>query len=330
MKKSLLVTLADENYIDQAKQLFSSIYFNAGWKGDYMLLAHEIPEDELKWFRDKGILIKECKPFYNKKAYSLPVTVLSKCYLFTPEFKKWKNIIYLDGDIIVRASLNELAKINGLAARHGGKLSKQFIKPNPGFFYNQPTRIFDELKKNYNLSEHGFNAGVMAFNTDVIKEGTFFELKKLFDLYGKISTLGEQTILNLLFYKKFIPLPYVYNCWVKHMMRFRNIKPEKIKGIILHFMSGEKAWSQKNPFYNEWKNNLNKADLIDLNKIPPPRESWTREDIEKYCQYLHKRFILYFYRYIIWKISIFIDRLLGLIGIFLKNNFPKLYFILKN
>jgi len=39
-KKSVLVTLADENYIYQAKQLFSSVYFNVGWRGDYMLLAH--------------------------------------------------------------------------------------------------------------------------------------------------------------------------------------------------------------------------------------------------------------------------------------------------
>ena len=32
-KKNLLVTLADNNYIDQAKQVFSSVYFNAGWSG---------------------------------------------------------------------------------------------------------------------------------------------------------------------------------------------------------------------------------------------------------------------------------------------------------
>jgi len=48
MKKHLLVTLANENYINQAKQLFSSAYFNGGWDGDYLLLAHEIPENKLK------------------------------------------------------------------------------------------------------------------------------------------------------------------------------------------------------------------------------------------------------------------------------------------
>ena len=52
-KKDLLVTLADRNYINQVKQLFSSVYWNAGWKGDYMLLTHEIPEKDLKWFRTK-------------------------------------------------------------------------------------------------------------------------------------------------------------------------------------------------------------------------------------------------------------------------------------
>jgi len=29
LKKNVLITLADENYIDQAKQLFSSVYWNA-------------------------------------------------------------------------------------------------------------------------------------------------------------------------------------------------------------------------------------------------------------------------------------------------------------
>ena len=54
MKQNLLVTLADKNYIQQAKQLFSSVYWNAGWKGDYMLWAHEIPEEELN-----GLMTRE-------------------------------------------------------------------------------------------------------------------------------------------------------------------------------------------------------------------------------------------------------------------------------
>jgi len=56
---SVLVTGCDENYLDAAKALFSSTYFNGNWKGDYMLFHTGIPENELKWFMEKGILTKD-------------------------------------------------------------------------------------------------------------------------------------------------------------------------------------------------------------------------------------------------------------------------------
>ena len=94
LKKNLLVTLADKNYITQAKQLFSSVYWNAGWNGDYMLLTgKETPENKLKWFRKKGILIKKCK-LLEKKNVGLqnhPPIVLSKFYLF----KKERNSVFI-------------------------------------------------------------------------------------------------------------------------------------------------------------------------------------------------------------------------------------------
>src|ERR1035437_2558156 len=123
MSKHLLVALADINCIDQVKQLFSSVYFNAGWKGDYMLMAHDIPEEELLWFRNKGILVKKCKPLHHGKAsgieyaeinpleqkerielrkrYRDAPVLLNKFELFTPEFKTWDIVLYIVCDIIV-------------------------------------------------------------------------------------------------------------------------------------------------------------------------------------------------------------------------------------
>lgn len=60
IKHNLIVTLANRRYLNHAKQVFSSLYFNAGWDGDYMLLAHQIPKQELEWFSKRGILVKEC------------------------------------------------------------------------------------------------------------------------------------------------------------------------------------------------------------------------------------------------------------------------------
>jgi len=315
MKKDLLVTLADKNYINQAKQLFSSVYWNAGWKGDYMLLSYEIPEEELKWFQGKGILIKKCEPLYHNNIAHLPPVVLSKFYLFTPEFKKWKNIVYLDGDIIVRASLDDLTKIKGFAA------VQCYLNPRLHQHFRPLTemnkKLFNGLKKHYFLKKEAFNTGVMAFNTDIINEDSFSELKELFNLYREIIFLGEQPILNLFFYKKWVKLSLIYNIYPNFLIDRCIIRPEEVNGIILHFPAF-KPWVLKDYFYNEWRNNLEKAEQINLNKIQNAVKVWNKEEIKKYCSYIRKRHMLFLF-----------DRYVGCIGIFLKNNFPKLYFILK-
>lgn len=308
-KKNLLATLADENYIEQAKQLFSSVYWNAGWKGDYMLLAYKIPQKELKWFRDKGILVKKCKLFFGKKIGKFSPVVLGKFYLFTAEFKKWNNIVYLDADIIVRALLDEITKIKGFSAVQDitplSRIKGQFksIKLNE--------KLFSKIKNDYNLKKPAFNAGVLAFSTDIIKKGDFSKLKNLFNLYINFD-FPEQSALNLLFYKKWKKLPRVYNIY-PHL-----INPKKVKGIILHFTGDYKPWFPKNYFYKEWKYNLDRAELIDLNKIQNLNKKWTKKEIKRCSLYLKKMYILYY-----------IDKFIGLVGIFLKNNFPGLYFKLK-
>jgi len=321
-KENLLVTLADRNYVEQAKQLFSSVYWNAGWKGDYMLLAHEIPEKDLKWFRDKGILIKKCKPLYDKMTGSYPPVVFDKFYLFTPEFKKWKNIIYLDADIIVRASIDNLADIKGIASSSplGQKLKFHF--------YSEDNN--DEIKEitaNYNLNKRPFNSAMMFFSTSIIQDDTFEKIFSLFNRYKNIS-LGDDPIINLFFYEKWINLPPVYNVCVNY---FQKYFPKK--GIILHFARSSdrvKLPSEKdNIFYNEWKRNLEKAEFIDLNKIPEGRK-FTKFEIFRYSLYL--RITDYTCR-TSKKISVYLanapDRLIGQIGILIKKINPRLYYKLK-
>ena len=108
---SVLVTLADENYVDQAKQLFSSVYFNSGWKGDYVLLSRNVPEDKLKWFLDKGIIVRRIDPVVNESLNHLwPSTIYDKFHLFSNYFKRWRVLVYVDSDVIVRGSLDSLVK----------------------------------------------------------------------------------------------------------------------------------------------------------------------------------------------------------------------------
>ena len=328
-KKNLLVTLARE---EQAKQLFSSAYWNAGWKGDYMLLTpeNELSEKQLKWFRDKGILIKKCKLLPNSeksRAGNWPRVVFAKFYIFKPEFKKWENIIFIEEDMIIRASLDDLTKIKGFAAVHEGRLLNNFLKNIHLKLEGISKKSYNKLLENYNLNEPIFNAGVMAFNTSIIKKDTFSKLQKLLNQYIEITTAMEESILNLYFYKKWEKLPIVYNINPYHLINFKNIKPEKIKGIIFHFRN-HKPWNSKNYFYEEWKNNLNKAEHIDLKKSRVQNiKKWAEKDIKKYSLYLKNK--NFSYKYFFYKIKIFIDRIIGLIGIFLKRNHPRLYWKLK-
>ncbi len=332
MKENLLVTLADKNYIDQAKQLFSSVYWNAGWKGDYMLLAHEIPEKDLKWFRDKGILIKKCKLLYNKVWEWFSPIILDKFYLFTPEFKKWKHVIFLDADIIVRASLDKLMKTTGFNAvtdMDGPKLKNQITEKSKSIF----------LEKKFRLNKKCFNSGVMAFSTDIIKEDSFSKLKGLFLEYKQFSKFWEQLILNVYFYKKWKKLPLVYNLYSFSLVEYNKINIKRVRAIIFHFVKFDslysKPWEKNNPFNPEWKYNLERADLIDLNNIPEGKgfNFYFLPLFLKSVSYIHFLFkkervykrIKNIFRYVINTP----DRIIGQIGILIKKHNPDLYYKLK-
>ncbi len=321
-QKNLLVTLADKNYIEQAKQLFSSVYWNAGWKGDYMLLSHNVPEKHLKWFRKKGILIKKCKHKINK-ANLIYSPKPCKFFLFTPEFKKWDKIVYLDVDIIVRDSLEELTKVKKFRAvledPINNKLLDQFTPPE-----REKKQKFDKLRKTYDIKAEAFNSGVIAFNTNIINKILFSKLNKLLLEYNDIEQqyLVDQPILNLYFSENWEKLPLVYNLDIGDF-KFINLK--KINAIIFHFRGEkDKPWLTKSPFYNEYTSNLKKAEKINLKKAQNPKRIWTKKKADNYSLYLKIRCFTSFSNF-----RRIINRFFGLIAIKLYIYFPKLYFKIK-
>lgn len=332
-KKNLIVTLADINFLQQAKQLFSSIYWNAGWKGDYMLLSHQIPESELKWFRDKSILIKECDPLFNKaigKNYS-PI-VLDKLYLFKTEFKKWKNVVFLDSDIIVRGSLERLTRVKGFAS------VKSFLKLK-GEFVNH-TDLLSKIPDSFDLNERAFCTGIMAFSTDIIEDNTFDDIISLFEKYEKAFLFGEEGVLNMYFYHRWEKLPNVFGMDITPIAHLK-IKPVDIHAVVIHFVRVEnkvsyKPWEKENPYFREWTENLLKSDNIDLNVVQKVKP-WTWCKI-KYHSWLYEFYLKYCFKvcttipYLTPFISSIFscwDRFLGWTGKYLKRFCPYLYHRLK-
>jgi len=335
MKNTVLVTLADGNYVNQAKQLFSSVYWNAGWKGDYLLLACEIPEKELRWFRDKGILVKQCKPVLTTSESRIghaPLTSLCKFHLFTPEFRKWKNIVFLDGDIIVRGSLDALARIEGFGAV---RILNLFRTTLEGQFVRRSTKnehLFQELERRVELSRPAFNSGVMAFCTDIISADDFDKITDLLLRFKDIIFISEETVLNIYFYDTWRELSQVYNMCPSYEMCLSACGPDKLKGIVLHTYSnfpGGKPWNPKSPLRSEWQLNLNNASLIDLAN-PRAAENVLSKAHEAggdlHLKNLHKRYSHKFRRYkIAARFWARVYRLRKRTDIFLKENYPRVH-----
>ena len=261
MKKNVLVTLADKNYIDQAKQLFASAYLAGGWQGDFLLIAYEISDTDLKWFKDRGIITKSFPQIdlninlntsYSNRTISI---TFAKFYLFSEYFKQWNRVVFFDSDIIIKKRLNYLENINGFNAVRDftQALSFQFIYDNKN--------ILKDILKKYTLKDVSFNVGVMAFTTDIIKRDSLKNLISMAKKYKNITQIPEQAIINLYFYKKWNDLGYAYNAYIPIV--------GKSCPRIIHFIRWpkfEKPWEKGSLFYREWIQNRKKADKIDLKK----------------------------------------------------------------
>ena len=316
-KKNLLVTLADANFVKQAKQLFASVYFNAGWEGDYLLIANGISEEDLDWFRNKGILVYDAPLLDNlrqgEKTY--PPIVLSKFYLFQEYFKKWQKIIFLDADIIVRRPLDYLLGLPGFSAAQAVsfRLKDEFIDDNE--------RI-KEIREKYDLNGPALATGVLVIDSDLIAVNTFNEIVALYERFKDVYQYSEESTLNLYFYKNWTPLPTIYNSMPNYMRRIYGIKKNNLLAIVLHFVCEKiKPWEEGNLYYPEWSENFKKADMIDLFKRPKGLLMYSKCRLLRYNLYLKFKEKMSFTR----RIYFFVDRQIGRVGLYLKKNYPPIY-----
>lgn len=315
-RNKLIATLIDENHIDAAKQLFASTYLNSGWDGDYLILAHNIKDEKLIWFKTRGIYVYKTKALDNQNCPGgYPPIILSKLYLFKEYFKKWKKIIFLDADIIVRNNLDKLLE------------SKIFAAPQNNNMGLKDEVVLDKFKKKYkkkyDLKSPVFTSGIFSFNSNIIDKDTFKKLLKLHQDNREEFKYNEESVLNIFFYKNWLPLSDLYNYNPDHLknMYYLNIF-KRIEPILYHFFCVTKPWNPKSSFYNEWTSNLSESENINFQKMPHVKEKYNIYKLEK------KLFIL---KNSINKIRplllipSLIDRQIGKIGLLIKKYYPKLY-----
>jgi len=321
MADAVLITLADENYVEQAKQLFSSVYWRGGWRGDYLLLAHGLSKEQTAWFTNKGILVYDCQPLtetpIGTERYS--PSVASKFYVFALYFKKWKQVVFLDADIIVRSSLESLAKTEKFSAPEAMFLNLR------GEFKNADSAAWKTLQESYSVTGNAFNSGVFSFPTTIVDERTFIELVDIFKKFAPVSRFGEEAALNLYFQNKWTQLSQIYNINPGLLTRLLWIRSKNIRGTILHFVASVKPWKQRSPFRAEWLANYKKAEYIDLTRQQPAGVTLTPEETKKYLTLIaYRTRILRFYYFAVMPLF-FVEKMVGQVGLAIKRRWPRLY-----
>jgi len=281
MANAAIVTLANASWIAQAKQLFSSVYWNAGWQGDYVLLTdYSCTPAELSWFTDRGIIVKQTDQLQNESVGSLqrPPFLLNKLYIFTPYFKRWEKIIYLDADVVVLGSLDVLLNVMGFGAvrranfflDEAATLRSQF---RPKVNVNKLSSI---TGIRYDFSSPSFNSGVLVFATSLIDETLFARLLSFFEKSKSFYRMVDQPLLNLFFYGRWQALPTAYNVLVRNyvhsgfLTKLRN--PFLCYARVLHFNGLKKPWQNSHSVYHGlWKKNFDQAEFMMVGRAVPMR-----------------------------------------------------------
>lgn len=183
-------------------------------------------------------------------------------------FEEYDKILYLDGDIIVRHSLESLTEIE--LGEHYAAVVKDLMS------------IKQKDSKRLGLNSY-FNSGVLLLNCKKIREDGLFE-KMIYEKRNNHSLhYMDQDVFNVVFQNNvhFISEIYNYQAYYNNLsleninFRFEEIYKNRYhleeKIIILHLAGRCKPWNcRKTNYFNEWYSYylLLKRDESELKNVP--------------------------------------------------------------
>jgi hypothetical protein len=285
---AVLVTLADEGFLDQARQLFSCAHFQAGWDGDLLLLAHDVQADKLEDFVARGIQVEPCPDWLGAERGEdfHPPTVLSKFDVFGPALRRWEQVVYLDGDMMFWASLAGLARVRGLhAVCERRPLAAQYSQRRAH------PELAAELDTRVSLDAFAFNSGLLAFATRDIEEDACQRLRELYLRYRECQAhpFGDQPALNLHFFGRWKLLPDFYAAIRDHSARWFHLEEDELRMIGKHFAGYPRPWQEGHPRYDEWCANLARFAELDARSPQSAAQVWSAGEIRRYWTWLRAR-----------------------------------------
>ncbi len=207
MSDSVVVVVVNSDYLPQMKSLFVSCVRQGGWQGDCCLVAA----------RDCNSNDLEQRGIHVMKSSDAEWSMFTKFHIFSDYFKRWRQVLCLDCDILIQNDLNEVFY----------RLSKQFpsiLFDNQGdnsIVHNWEhfdrlcgtgpeahPEIYEEMRSEFpHLDETVLTAGVICFDPNTVSKGTVKELQRVANKYLD-ANLGQidQPVYNLALYGRMAPI----------------------------------------------------------------------------------------------------------------------------
>lgn len=256
-----IVSVANSEYISFFLPLVQSAKAEGKWEGDFCLIVNEkINKDIEDQLRFNNIYI-----FRAKLLPQNPTIHWYKMYLFDEYFKKWDWILYCDLDVLFlnRIELKLDTKDKNILYTKTDDLS--FIQ----HFTEREDKKVDKILEKYGNGD-AMQTCFLLYHNNLINLGYFQKLYDAFlyyycqyKLYKKIY--WDQTIFNIVFYKKWLDLGKEFIAIYPVVKQF-NWEGQKIDNpytdnndytntIALHFFHFMAPWTRRNlTWYPIWKN----------------------------------------------------------------------------
>ena len=166
---------------------------------------------------------------------------------------KESKVIYLDSDMIINGSLQELWEVDITDYAFAGVQD----------LYHQDIATYTRLR--YPMEFGYYNAGMMVLNLDYWRQHNVLNQCLTYITNNKERILWcEQDVLNALFFnkKKHLPLKFNYQIAMLQRCFYESFSPDfqkcildVIRPIVIHYVGTDKPWMieyYQHPFETEW------------------------------------------------------------------------------
>lgn len=271
-----LVFLANENYAEYVKQMVFSARRYGHWEDDIVLLKWGA--FDTSWFEQRGVMVEDVSSadFNFGNLPDQQAVYFAKIILFHPKFSRWKKMVYLDTDMLIRRDIRHLLSYEGFAAADDCFRYPVIHQMTPINGDWSKSKVNGILSKKA-LRAAGFNSGLMVVPTVSNTIVTFNKLCELTAEYWQESAYFDQGILNMHLNPIRKRIPYVFNdYYLSEDFNRRGLirRFSDRYSVILHIIHPSKPWNKDNPYHREWKARMQKADEsteYPISSIPPSK-----------------------------------------------------------